>query len=212
MALEIMLKNGKTFYHDLRHDLESIFYVIIWVCCHMEGPEVERKDPYFLPVREWCNMNHSLRKLGLIKLSHLANFDDSILQHFPPYWHDFMPYMRQLKTAFWPESFETPNRITSEKMLSILKEASANVKDVGSQSDTTSSTVLQSYVLLDSKRSRQGQDAALVSKRPKTASKVASAGGSRMHVQDPGSIWMESVMIPNSDMASSSRDFEECSL
>jgi hypothetical protein len=164
----------------------------------MEGPEVERSQPFSLPVREWCNMNLKLRKLGLIKLSHLANFEDSILKHFTPYWDDFKPFMRRLKFAFWPESFETPNCITSQTMLSILKEAAAKVQDTGAQSGTPGSTVLQSYVLLNIKRSRQGQDVAEVSKRPKTAPVMASAGGSHTHVQDLG-IWKESVMMPNSD-------------
>jgi hypothetical protein len=199
MALEIMLKDGKTFRHDIRHDLESIFYVLVWVCCHMEGPEMERSDTFVLPVREWCNMTLKLHKLGLTKLSHLANFEDSILRHFTPYWSEFKPFMRQLKSAFWPESFETPNRITSEKMLSILKEAAANVEEMGVQGDDPSSTVLQSYALLNSKRSRQGQDVAVVSKRPKTASVVAGAGGRHAHAQGP-SIWKESVMIPDSDV------------
>jgi hypothetical protein len=212
MALEIMLKNGKTFCHNIRHDLESVFYVLIWVCCLMEGPEVERRDPFSLPVREWANMNLKLHKLGLIKLSHLANFEGSILNHFTSYWHDFKPFMRKLKSAFWPESFETPNRITSEKMLEILKEAAAaNLQDMGVQSGDSSSTVLQSYVLLNTKRSRQGQDVAMVSKRPKTAPVVASAGGSHTHVQDLD-IWKESVMIPDSDVVLSLPDSEDLSL
>jgi hypothetical protein len=212
MALEIMLKGGGTFVHDIRHDLESIFHVIIWVCCHMEGPEVERSDPFRLPVREWGNMSFKLHKLGLIKLSHFANFEDSILKHFTPYWHDFKPYIRQLKSAFWPESFEKPNCMTSERLLSILKDAAANVQDMGVQSGSSGSTVLQSYVLLNSKRSRQGQDIALVSKRPKIASVVpaAGAGGSHTHVQDLG-IWEESVMVPNSDAVYSLPDSGELS-
>lgn len=198
MALEIMLKDGKTFFHDIHHDLESIFYVLIWVCCLMDGPEVECSDPFFLLVREWCNMDLKLHKLGLIKLSHLANFEGSILDNFMTYWHDFKPFMRQLKSAFWPKSFETPNCITSEKLLSILKEVAANVQDIWVQSGDPGPAVLQSYVLLNSECSRQGQGVALVSKRPKTAS-VAGTGGSHTHVQDLG-IWKESVMIPNSDV------------
>jgi hypothetical protein len=201
MALEIMLRGGKNFRHQLHHDLESIFYVLIWVCCHMEGPEVERDDPYSLPIREWCNMNLKLAKIGLIKLSHLANFEDSILKHFTPYWQDFKPFMRELKSAFWPESFETPNSITSDVMLSILKKAAASIHEVQSGGvDTTPAPVVQSYVLLNSKRSRQGQDTAMVSKRPRAAVTGTSKG--RMSVQDSG-IWKESIMIEDSSLSDS---------
>jgi hypothetical protein len=205
MALEIMLNDGKKFCHDIRHDLESVFYVLIWVCCHMDGPEMERSNPFLLPVREWCNMNFKLRKLGLIKLAHLANFEDSILKHFTPYWTDFKPFMRKLRSAFWPGSFEIPNSITSEEMLKILREAANEVKDKEVQS-SLDSPVLQNYALLNSKRNRQGQDAAVVSKRPKTASVVASAGGSRMQ-----EIWKESISLPISDTVLSLPDSAELS-
>lgn len=201
MSLEIMLKGGNSFYHDIRHDLESIFYVLIWVCCHMEGPEVERNNPFVLPLREWTNNKLKLHDLGLLKLSHLANFEDSILKYFTPYWQDMKPFMRQLKSAFWPESFETPNQITCEKMLSILKEAAANIQEMGVQSGNSGSSesVLQSYVLLGSKRSRLGQDVAMVSKRMKSAS---DAGGRHTDVQD-SNIWKESVIVSNSDPSAS---------
>jgi Fungal protein kinase len=193
MALEIMLKSGNKFSHDLRHDLESVFYVLIWVCSHMEGPETERSDPHSLPVREWCSMNVNLRKLGLIKLSHLADFEDSILRHFTPYWNDFKPYVRQLMDAFWPTTFQKSNSMTSEKMLEILKDAITNMKDAEEQfeSGVVDTSVSQSYAVLNSKRNRQGQDVAVVSKRMKTSK-------SPMTVLDFG-IWKESVMVPESD-------------
>lgn len=193
MALEIMLKDGMSFRHDFRHDLESIFYVLLWVCCHMEGPEVERNNPFVLPLREWTNNKLKLHDLGLLKLSHLANFEDSILKHFTPYWDDVKPFMKQLKSAFWPESFETPNRITAEKMLSILKEAVANVQDMEVDYDNTGSSSSQSYVLLGtSKRRGADQDVAMSSKRNKS---VSDAGGCHTHVRDLN-IWKESVMVP----------------
>lgn len=203
MALEIMLSNGKEFYHDLRHDLESIFYVLIWLCSHMEGPETERSDPHSLPIREWCSMNVNLRKLGLIKLSHIADFEDSILGHFTPYWHDFKPYVRQMAEEFWPSTYQKPNNMTSKKMLKILKAAITVMKEVPSESGgpdisvsqsesgDLDTSVSQSYAVLNSKRNRQGQDVAVVSKRMKTSK-------SHMAVQDFG-IWKESVMVPNSD-------------
>jgi hypothetical protein len=142
-------------------------------------------------------MNLKLDSLGLLKLSHLANFDSSILKHFTPYWEDFKPYMRELKSAFWPTSFETANCITYDRMLSILKDAKAHVQEVDVQSGGLDAPVLQSYVLLNSKRSRQGQDVAVVSKRSKTFT-AASSSRSRMNVQDYG-IWKESIMVPISD-------------
>lgn len=200
MALEIMLSNGRGFCHDLRHDLESIFYVLIWVCSHMEGPETERSDPHSLPIREWCSMDVNLRKLGLIKLSHIADFEDSILGHFTPYWHDFKPYVRQMAEEFWPTTYQKPNNMTSESLLKILKAAIAAMPSESSGPDISVSQsgggdldapVSRSYAVLDNKRNRQGQDVAVVSKRVKTRMRL-------MAVQDYG-IWKESVMVSNSD-------------
>jgi hypothetical protein len=138
-------------------------------------------------------MNFDLRKLGLIKLSHIADFEDSILRHFTPYWDDFKPYMRQLMKEFWPTTFQKPNSMTSEKMLNILTNAIAHMKDaeVQSESGDLGKSVSRSYAVLNSKRNRQGQDIAVVSKQMKT-------GKSPITVQDFG-IWKESVLISDSD-------------
>jgi Fungal protein kinase len=72
MALEIMLMGGKTFCHSLNHDLESVFYVILWICTHMTGIESECEDLDHLDIRKWCGLEIGLRDLGLIKLLHIA--------------------------------------------------------------------------------------------------------------------------------------------
>lgn len=154
---------------------------------------MERSDPHSLPIREWCTMNVNLRKLGLIKLSHIADFEDSILRHFTPYWNDFKPYVRQLAEVFWPTTYHKPNSMTSEKMLQILNDAIVNMKDAEEQfeSGSVDTSVSRSYAVLNSKRNRQGQDVAVVTKRMKTSKNPTA-------VQDFG-IWKESILVPDSD-------------
>jgi hypothetical protein len=207
MALEIMLSGGKKFCHGIHHDLESIFYVLIWVCSHMEGPEIECSDPHSLPIREWLNMNVSLRKLGLIKLSHLADFEDSILKYFTPYWNDFKPYAKQLLSAFFPTNYQK-SEITTERMLAILSEAVNNMENVEAQDESgepgdinNPPAISQSYAVLNSKRNRLGQDVAVVTKRMRTAPGPGVSAASNkpmMAVQDFG-IWKESLMVPYSE-------------
>ena len=57
MALEIMLQSGKDFSHELRHDLESLLYVIFWVCNHITAAGIERDlvDGNIPHIRGWCN-------------------------------------------------------------------------------------------------------------------------------------------------------------
>ena len=145
-------------------------------------------------------MNVGLQKLGLIKLAHIADFEDSILRHFTPYWDDFKPYVRRLRSAFWPTSFQAPNDMTSGKMLEILREAIDDEKfaEVQPESGGLNTSVSQSYAVLNSKRNRQGQDVAAVSKRMKIAPGPSVASKSPVTVMDFG-IWKESVIVPDSD-------------
>ena len=102
MALEILLEEGRTFHHALRHDLESLFFVIIWICSHMEGPQVERKDVATVSIRQWFNMESTLRTLGHIKLAHIEDMERVILPEILSYRDDFKPFITDLKTAFFP--------------------------------------------------------------------------------------------------------------
>jgi Fungal protein kinase len=91
MAIEIMLKSGQLFCHDLHHDLESVLYVIIWVCTHMNGVESECQDLDDLDV--------GLRQLGLVKLSHMAAAKLTILTQFAEYWVIMKPFILDLITT-----------------------------------------------------------------------------------------------------------------
>src|ERR1700678_1624931 len=133
MALEIMLKSGKNVRHELRHDLESLLYVVFWLCNHMIAPGVERElvdknTPY---IRGWCNMALSLQGLGHLKLAHIVDAERTILAEFTPYWEDFKPFAKHLLAEFFPVSAANPNKITSAKMLEILNEALSAVKVQG---------------------------------------------------------------------------------
>jgi hypothetical protein len=60
MAIEILLERDKTFHHHLRNDLESVLFVIVWICSHMEGPGVERKDVADLYTVPFRSIRHKL--------------------------------------------------------------------------------------------------------------------------------------------------------
>src|SRR5271168_2561023 len=133
MALEIMLKSGENVRHELRHDLESLLYVVFWLCNYMIAPGVERElvdknTPY---IRGWCNMALSLQGLGHLKLAHIVDAERTILAEFTPYWEDFKPFAKRLLAEFFPVSAANPNKITSAKMLEILNEALSAVKEPG---------------------------------------------------------------------------------
>ncbi|KAJ7628509.1 hypothetical protein FB45DRAFT_1059256 [Roridomyces roridus] len=45
MAIDVLIHGGKLPKHEPRHDLESMLYVLIWICLHYAGPgDVERHN------------------------------------------------------------------------------------------------------------------------------------------------------------------------
>lgn len=181
MALEIMLQGGKDFTHELRHDLESLLYVIIWMCNHMTAPGVERQllEEGDIPhIRGWCNMSLSLQQLGHLKLAHIVDAERIVLAEFTSYWEDFKPFARRLLAEFFPVKPADPNMITPEKMVKILDEARSTVKEPephqSQKSNREPRSLRQEYkTLAGTKRDRLGQNDVSVSKRIKDSNVVS---------------------------------------
>ncbi|KAF8240153.1 hypothetical protein L208DRAFT_1234557, partial [Tricholoma matsutake] len=129
MAIEILLEKGKTFHHHLQHDLESILFVIIWICSHMEGPEIKRKDVAHLTIQKWSNMESDLRLLGHLKQAHIDDAERTILPEFTKYWEDFKPFVLKLIRAFFPERASKPNSIDPDTIVAILEAAEKHVEE-----------------------------------------------------------------------------------
>ena len=159
MALEILLEKGKDFYHDLRHDLESVLYVIIWTCTHMTGPGEERSDVQDLYVRQWCEMSPDMAALGHRKLAHMADPKRTLFGQITPYWQDFIPVVHELIQTSFVDGYGEPNTISSKKMGGILKAAQTTIKEP-SEADLTFGAA--------GKRNREGGAATRPTKRPKT--------------------------------------------
>lgn len=138
MAIDIMLSGGRNVQHDLRHDLESVLYVIIWVCVSMEGPGMEIEPDEDLFIHKWGNIEKSLQELGHIKLAHVGDYQRVILPKFTPYWEDFKPFMQRLFSTFWPAKEVAPNSITPNAMLEILNNALETVQEPSNKAATTS--------------------------------------------------------------------------
>ena len=147
MAVDLMLHQEKPdnpFQHELRHDLESILYVILWICTSMEGPGIERRveDPLFmnLPLRKWFDKNADIRDLGYAKLGHIVDAENAIFINFPPFWNPFKPFVRELLAVFIfsiagrriDRNSDSEPYITSQAMIEILKKAIEHI-DAGTK-------------------------------------------------------------------------------
>lgn len=136
MAIDLMLHRDEpdkpqAFHHELRHDLESILYVILWICTSMDGPGIERRvvDPRFmdLPLHMWFDKDANIQNLGYLKLGHIVDAERAIFSNFPPFWNPLKPFIKQLLTAFFPIHPIAGSNITPQKMIEILKNAAQHV-------------------------------------------------------------------------------------
>ncbi|KAF9471666.1 hypothetical protein BDN70DRAFT_775931, partial [Pholiota conissans] len=94
MALDALKwKIPTEFKHLPKHDLESLFYVIITLCTYVNGPGCLRpstpvaNEPSLCLNEWWATYDHHslARQKGVM----LSTFKDYILERLPPYWNDF---------------------------------------------------------------------------------------------------------------------------
>jgi hypothetical protein len=128
MAIEALLANNRTFVHKPQHDLESILYIILYICTLVRGPclplyELDATHPGMPPPISTWFCSGSVRELGLRKLAHLEAYDTAILPYFTPYWCDFTPFVKDLITTCFSLRACVPNTFQYDQALRILKAA-----------------------------------------------------------------------------------------
>jgi len=130
MAIEALLAINRTFVHEPRHDLESILYIILYVCTFVCGPGLpllwpQRRletHPMSPPIRTWfCDAG--IGEIGYRKVAHIEHYEVAILLYFTPYWRDFAPFAKELITSCFPVKPLLPNDFQYNKFLQILKTA-----------------------------------------------------------------------------------------
>ena len=130
MAIEALVAVNRPFIHKPQHDLESILYIIFYICTFICGPglplsgyKLDITHPLSPPIRTWfCNNN--IRQIGYLKLAHLECYHVAILPYFTPYWHDFTPFVKDLIVACFPSlGARVANKFCYDQALQILKTA-----------------------------------------------------------------------------------------
>lgn len=129
MAIEALLLPSK-FLHEPRHDLESLFYVILAVCSYMTGPgwlrsPIPMEHELSIPMNEWWDTNDR-HLIARAKALAMSAFEECVLNRLPDYWKDFHDVLFALRNAIWKESSVVliqPNVATHDAFLKILVEA-----------------------------------------------------------------------------------------
>jgi hypothetical protein len=126
MAIEALLETNPTFIHKPRHDLESILYIILYICTFIRGPGLPlyrfNMPTAFPPLRTWFSDDRT-REIGYRKLAHLQCYDLAILPNFAPYWCDFTPFAKELIVACFPVNARLPSELQYERAVRILEKA-----------------------------------------------------------------------------------------
>jgi len=140
MAIALLLGVDTDGLHHAKYDLESLMYVLFYCGTMLKGPkghwreEADFKAHSSIPMREWFDLRgleSSYAKMGHTKISHMAVFENAIIERmytfFPPLFHGF----HQLRDAIFPLSLGsrsyTNSPINHQRMIEILNDVLANL-------------------------------------------------------------------------------------
>jgi hypothetical protein len=144
MACKI-LRNNTNISHGPEHDLESLFYVFMWICTTQAGPSsLSRKDlcDAETPLLKWNDPSLEFTHVADFKLAKcgIAHvFESDILKHYHNYFEDLKGCSRQLRELFFPPNGRE-TKPTHEDVLNIfhqtLEALSKGVPKVTPSDDT----------------------------------------------------------------------------
>jgi hypothetical protein len=110
--------------HSFRHDLESFFWVLFWICVHYNGPGqksivVPRFDKWnFVDMQELAEL-----KKGTV--SHEGDFNKTLDENFTPYYQPLKPWVNRLRKVVFPSGgrWEKDDIRLYSLMKEVLREA-----------------------------------------------------------------------------------------
>lgn len=140
MAIEALVNIDKPFQNSPCHDLESLLYVILYLCTYTTGPGQRRRDSpcsITIPLGHWFRKEY-VKEIGRTKIGHMTTAEDAIIPKFDNYWSDFVPFVRELIKTCFPINPSLPNQFTHANVLAILERAIAAVRDDDDAEPTSS--------------------------------------------------------------------------
>ncbi len=109
--------------HSFMHDLESFFWVLVWIWIHWNGPGKKARKSEF---EEWNYLSTTRLardKAGLVSTE--RDFDSTIERSFSDCCQILTPYMRELRRAVFPSGsrWDREDRELSSRMRAVLEKA-----------------------------------------------------------------------------------------
>lgn len=120
MAIGVLLGEK----HSFMHDLESFFWVLLWICIHYNGPAekptvVHRFDKWnFSETEELAES-----KKGAVV--HEGDFKRMVEENIRPYYKSLQPWLNRLRKVVFPNGgrWEKEDRGLYSRMKEVLREA-----------------------------------------------------------------------------------------
>jgi len=119
MSIEVLHHVGdKQIKQKPTHDLESIFYVLLYICTLYKGPDGTKRSPgdmeemSSVAINDWFVMHKRFRDLADKKKGQLSQFESCFLSRFPPYFHD----LRSCMSHLWDVLFPSPTGNADDPM------------------------------------------------------------------------------------------------
>ena len=124
MAVELLMEE-KAVTHRPAHDLESLFYVLIYICTNLGGPNTPRSLDELLkfrsiPIATWFAPEASFDSLATSKLGVAHAFERRVVDRFSPYFTDIKPCVMELFHAMYPTGPQIQSALTHDRMIDIF--------------------------------------------------------------------------------------------
>jgi len=122
MAINLLTKTNCP--DRVTHDLESVFYVLLFICTHLKGPLGEIQDPPLYgdktkgehpsPMKFWFGPKRTLEEIGLQKYCQMMSVflkDDepNLLKNISPYFYPLKKYLVDIRNALFTEDGPIPS-------------------------------------------------------------------------------------------------------
>lgn len=108
MAIEALESVGKPFTHKYHHDLESLFYVICWICTIYCGPNEETREPSEYKSSSITGWNvqddshESLKRVATSKRGFVSMGIEAIEENFHPYFRPLFDCLCKIQNCVFP--------------------------------------------------------------------------------------------------------------
>jgi hypothetical protein len=115
--------------HQGKHDLESIFYALLYELTVFKGPSSLRTATdyatlsSFPSVLDWFDlsvMQGSFNKMAHIKIGYLSDFQRAIVNKMDPYFNGLCPFLQSLFKATFLNNLHHCSHLTHDVMIDLF--------------------------------------------------------------------------------------------